>query len=269
MSTNSAPPRFKEVKVKFQFLLISVSLTFAASVHAQPFGGGCGAPGIGGGCNVYDDGSTPGDEITSTANSATDIDNQAQTIAGIEQQNIRPGEAGGFDWAQTLQGDLEQQVSSAGGMPLVTGAISAYSTYWPGYSNAGYLQGPPPPGSPEANTSTTLGTLQGALQAGADQQQSQQAEATRMENLENEAGNASGNLQVQEVSNEITLFNAQEEMKQRNATNGTLNALLIAESNRQNQKAQDDLESMAVAGASVPWSFANNPNPPEPRLPTE
>src|SRR5581483_1034631 len=98
----------------------------------------------------------------------------------------------------------------------------------------------------------------------ADQQQSQQAEATRMEELENKAANASGNLQVQEVSNEIALFNAQEEMKQRNATNGTLNALLVAESNQQNQKAQDDLESLTAAGAKFQGDFSENPNPPEP-----
>jgi hypothetical protein len=261
------PPHCEEINVKFQIFVMGAALLFATFAYAQglplPGGGGACVGGVDAdACNVYDDGSNPGDVIT-------DTDDQAQTIAGIEQQNIQPGEAGGFDWAQTLQGDLEQQVSSAGGMPLVTGAISAYSNYWPGYSNAGYLQEPPPPGSPEANMSTTLGTLQGALQAGADQQQSQQAEAARMEDLENKAGNASGNLQVQEVANEIALFNGQEEMKQRNATNGTLNALLVAESNRQNQKAQDDLESMAVAGASVPWSFANNPNPPEPTLPTE
>ena len=73
---------------------------------------------------------------------------------------------------------------------------------------------------------TTLGTLEGALQAGADQQQSQGAEQGRLADLETENGQATGNLQVQEVSNEVALFTAQEEMKQRNATNGTLNALL-------------------------------------------
>src|SRR5690349_21567589 len=193
-----------------KYLAIATIMALCAtSAHAQCFLG-CG-PGTG--ADVYDGGDNIGitgdDKIADIANSAAnidastaDIDNQAQTIAGIEQQNIQPGEAGGLDWSQTLQGDLEQQVSSAGGMPLVTGSISAYSSYWPGYSNAGYLQGPPPPGSPEANMATTLGTLQGALQAGADQQRSQSAEATRMEDLENKAGNASGNLQVQEVSNE-------------------------------------------------------------------
>jgi hypothetical protein len=188
------------------------------------------------------------------------------TIAQIEQQNILPGLAGGFDVSQTLSGDLEQQVSSAGGLPLVTGALSAYTTFWPGYTNASYAQSLAP-GSPEGDMTTTLGTLQGALNAGADQQTSQQTEAARMTQLEAENGAATGNLQVQEVGNEIALFGTQEEIKQRNATNGTLNALLVAESNRQNQKAQDDLESLSVACENIPWDFTNNPNPPEPTLP--
>jgi hypothetical protein len=257
--------------VRKYLAIAAIMALWATTARAQCILG-CG-PGTG--ADVYDGGDNIGitgdDKISDTATSTADIDqttqdidDQAQTIAGVEQQNIQPGEAGGFDWLQTLQGDLEQQVSSAGGMPLVTGSISAYTTYWPGYANAGYLQGPPPAGSPEAAMATTLGTLQGALQAGADQQQSQQAEATRTEELENKAANASGNLQVQEVSNEIALFNAQEEMKQRNATNGTLNALLVAESNQQNQKAQDDLESLTAAGAEFQGDFSENPNPPEP-----
>jgi hypothetical protein len=111
---------------------------------------------------------------------------------------------------------------------------------------------------------TTLGTLKGALQAGADQQQSQGAEQGRLDDLETKNGQALGNLQIQEVSNEIALFNAQEEMKQRNATNGTLNALLVAESNQQNQKAQDDLESLTAAGAEFQGDFSENLNPLEP-----
>jgi hypothetical protein len=158
-------------------------------------------------------------------------------------------------------------VSSAGGMSLNTDAIAAYQNYWTGYSNGGYLQGPPPPGSPEGNMATTLGTLKGALQAGADQQQSQGAEQGRLDDLETKNGQALGNLQVQEISNEIALFQAQEDMKQRNATNGTLNALLVAESNRQNQKAQDDLESLTVEGENFAGDFTQIPNPPEPQLP--
>jgi len=181
---------------------------------------------------------------------------QDTSIAQYEQQELLPGMAGGFDVSQALTGDLEQQVSSAGGMPLVTGSISQYPTYWPGYANASYNQAPAP-GSPEGDMATTLGTLQGALQAGADQQTSQQQETARLSALEASAGAATGNLQVQEVGNEIALFNAQQEMKQRNAANAQLNALAVAESNRQNQEAQDQLESLAIAGEQTNWDATN------------
>jgi hypothetical protein len=246
-------------------LMVGAVILWTAPAWAQiGVGGGCG-DGPWDACYVTD---IPTENATEDIDASTaDIDSQAQTIVGIEQQNIMPGLAGGFDWSQTLQGDLEQQVSSAGGMPLTIPAISAYPTYWPGYSQASYNQNPPP-GSPEANTATTLGTLQGALNAAADQQQSQAAEASRLTELEGDAGRADGNLQVQEVANEIALFKAQEEIKERNATNGALNALLVAQSNQLNQRAQDDLESLVIGGANFSWDATLNPNPPEPQIPT-
>ncbi len=210
------------------------------------------------------------DELTeqntgTIATSAADIDEQAQTIAGIEQQNILPGLAGGFDWSQTLQGDLEQQVDSAGGMALTQPDLANYTTDWPGYTNASYDQNPVS-GSPEGNMATTLGTLQGALEAGADQQQSQAAEAARTAQLEANITAAAGNLQMLEAIGEIDLFNGQEAIKTRNSINGALNALLVAESNRQNQKAQDDLESISATGETFSWDFTNT-SVTEPRIP--
>jgi hypothetical protein len=196
------------------------------------------------------------------AASAADIDNQAQIIAGIEQQNIMPGLQGGFDWSLTLQGDLEQQVDSAGGMALTQPDLANYATDWPGYTNASYDRNPVP-GSPEGNMATTLGTLQGALEAGADQQQSQAAEANRMTQLEANIAAAAGNLQMLETIGEIGLFNGQEEIKSRDSINGQLNALLVAESNRQNEKAQGDLESLAVGSSSqYEWDLSDQSNEP-------
>jgi hypothetical protein len=113
---------------------------------------------------------------------------------------------------------------------------------------------------------TTLGTLQGALIAGANQQATQPTELQRLEQLELENATAAGVLQAQEVTNEIGLFQAEQDMKLRNATNAQLNALVVAESNRQNRKAQDDLESLSVVGENIPWDVTNT-NPPEPTLP--
>jgi hypothetical protein len=73
-------------------------------------------------------------------------------------------------------------------------------------------------------------------------------------------------LQALEVSNEISLFGRELEMKQRNATNAQLNALVVAESNRQNKQAQDDLESLAVATQQSQWDLANMPDE-EPVMP--
>ena len=199
------------------------------------------------------------------------IFDQATAIAQAEQQELEPGLAGGFDTGLALSGDLEQQVSSVGGMPLITEDLQQYPTYWPGYSNASYTrQAPPQPGSPEADMATTLGTLQGALQAGADQQNSQAQEVARLSELESEAGQAIGNLQVQEVSNEIGLFNAQQDTKLRNSINAQLNAQNVAESNRQNQEAQGELQDLAIAGANTAWGeqLANSgPMPSFPKPP--
>jgi hypothetical protein len=200
------------------------------------------------------------------AASTADIDNQAQIIAGVEEQNIEPGLAGGFDWSQTLQGDLEQQVDSAGGMALTQPGLVNYTTDWPGYTNASYNQSPMP-GSPEGNMATTLGTLQGALEAGADQQQSQAAEAARTAQLEANIAAAAGNLQMLEAIGEIDLFNGQEEIKQRNATNGQLNALLVTQSNRENKEAQDQLEGLGIATEVTEYDATNEPPGPDPQIP--
>lgn len=184
-------------------------------------------------------------------------DNTALILAD-EDQELLPGLAGGFDVSQALSGDLEQQVSSAGGMPLIIQNLTQFPQYWPGYGNASYVQNPQP-GSPEANMAVALGTLQGALNAGADQQASQATENQRLQDLENAAGAAIGNLQVEEVGNEIALFQAQQDMKLRNALNGTLNAQLIVQSNRESEKAQNQLEAMGIAGEHADWDLTNEP----------
>jgi hypothetical protein len=177
------------------------------------------------------------------------------------------GMYGGFDPSLELQGDLEQLVSSNNGLPLDNAAISRqYGTLWPGYSNASYNQSFAR-GSPEGDMQTTLETFEGALQGAADQQKSQGDELARLQRLEAENAAAVGVLQALEVSNEIDIFGNELEMKLRNSTNAQLNALVIAESNRQNKEAQGELESLTVAGENIPWDFTNNPDPSEPALP--
>jgi hypothetical protein len=166
------------------------------------------------------------------------------------------GMYGGFDPTMALAPDLQQQVSSAGGLPLDTEIPGAYPTLWPGYSNASYDQAPAP-GSPEGDMATTLGTLQGTLQAGADQQNSQPPELARLQALEAENAAAAVVLQALEVGNEINLFANELEMKQRNAANAQLNALVVAESNRQNRQAQDELESLAIVGQHSDWNLGD------------
>ncbi|MBV8360532.1 MAG: hypothetical protein JO189_21745 [Deltaproteobacteria bacterium] len=246
---------------KHYLFVLAAQILCAAPVHAQCLIG-CGSGPI----PVADE--VTEENTSSIAASIDDIDsNELPEIVSIEQENILPGMADGFDWSQTLQGDLEQQVDSAGGMALTQPDLANYTTNWPGYTNASYDQNPPP-GSPEGNMATILGTLQGALEAGADQQQSQTAEAARMAQLEANIAAAVGNLQMLEVIGEIDLFNGQEEIKSRNSINGQLNALLVAESNRQSQKAQDDLESIAIAGEQTDWDLTNgNMQEQDPQIP--
>jgi hypothetical protein len=166
------------------------------------------------------------------------------------------GMYGGFDPTMALATDLQQQVSSAGGLPLDNEIPVAYPTLFPGYSNASYNQAPQP-GSPEADMATTLGTLQGTLQAGADQQNSQPAELARLQMLETENTAAAGVLQALEVGNEIGIFASEQDLQLRNATNAQLNALVVAESNRQNKEAQDELESLAIVGQHSDWNLGD------------
>jgi hypothetical protein len=117
---------------------------------------------------------------------------------------------------------------------------------------------------------TTLGTLQGTLQAGADQQNSQPAELARLEALEEENAVAAGLLQVLEVGNEIGLFTSEQDLKLRNATNAQLNALVVAESNRQNKQAQDALESLAIVGQYSDWNLGDgNMQEQDPQIPNQ
>jgi hypothetical protein len=179
------------------------------------------------------------------------------------------GVYGGFDATMTLATDLQQQVSSAGGLPLDNEIPSSYSTLWPGYSNASYNQAPQP-GSPEGDMAITLGTLQGTLQAGADQQNSQNAELARQQMLEGENATAAGVLQALEVGNEIAIFASQQEMKLRNATNAQLNALVVAESNRQNKQAQDELEGLAITSQHTDWNLGDgNMQEQDPQIPNQ
>jgi len=93
--------------------------------------------------------------------------------------------------------------------------------------------------------------LHGALIAGANQQATQPAELQRLDQLELENATAAGVLQALEVGNEIGMFASEQDMKLRNATNAQLNALVVAESNRQNKVAQDELESLSAASTPI------------------
>lgn len=210
-------------------------------------------------------------QLPNISQTESGISQTESNIEQIEENNIEPGLAGGFDYSQTLTGDLEQQVDSAGGMPLTQTALAKFTTAWPGYSIASYEQvnaGSSPVGSPEGNAAITLGTLQGALNASADRQQSQAAENTRLSALADKNQQASGNLQVQEVGNEIGLFNGQETIKLGNAIEAQNNALLVTASNRVNQEALDRLEALGVMTEKAQWDATNTPPGADPQIPT-
>jgi hypothetical protein len=191
---------------------------------------------------------TPVDDLATNVN--TDITATSVTVGGM---------SGGFDPNLALAPDLQQQVSSTDGLPLDNGAIQGrYPTLWPGYSNASYGQSYAD-GSPEGNMLTTLGTLQGTLQASADQQDSQAAELNRLEALETENADATGIFQLLQIGNEAAYFVAELEMKLRNSTNAQLNALVVAESNRQNKQAQDELLSLGVMTLIAQWDLTQSP----------
>jgi hypothetical protein len=176
----------------------------------------------------------------------TDITATSETVGGM---------AGGFDPNLALAADLQQQVSSTNGLPLDNTIPNRYPALWPGYEYHGYPHSDAD-GTREGDMLTTLGTLQGTLQASADQQNSQIDELNRLKALEAENASATGLLQILQITNEAALFEAEQEMKLRNSINAQLNALVVAESHRQNKEALDSLETLAVVTQRTDWQFA-------------
>lgn len=193
------------------------------------------------------------------------IANNTGTIATSVTQG---GDAGGFDPSLELNGDLEQQVAATGGLPLILGPISGdYPIAWPGYAIGAYNQDNSL-GSPEGNEALTLGTLQGAMNAAADQQSSQDAELNLLENLEAENIGATSVFQLLEIANEAALEEAELDMKERNATNAQLNSINVTLSNEQNKTATDELISLADATELAQWDLTNAPMQ-EPIMPAD
>lgn len=240
--------------MKFLFIAAAAVLLTVSSVLAQSI--------LGGSIPMSALGAMPSGPGFPVSDAATEMNTYIIAISVATG-----GVAGGFDPNLELAGDLEQEVSGAGGLPLMLAALNEYTTFWPGFANASYNQSPAP-GSPEDDMATTLGTLHGALVAGANQQATQPAELQRLEQLELENATAAGVLQALEVGNEIGIFASEQDMKLRNATNAQLNALVVAESNRQNREAQDQLQSMAVAGQLTDWDLTNaNMQEQDPQIP--
>jgi hypothetical protein len=199
---------------------------------------------------------TPVDDLATNVN--TDITATSVTVGGM---------SGGFDPNLARAPDLQQEVSSTSGLPLDNSIPSRYPALWPGYEYPGYPHSNAD-GTREGDMLTTLGTLQGTLQASADQQNSQMAELNRLEVFETENADATSLFQLLEIGNEAAIFVAEQEMKLRNSTNAQLNALVVAESNRQNKQALDELETLAVVTQRTDWQFAGAEfEPPMPLAP--
>jgi hypothetical protein len=199
---------------------------------------------------------TPVDDLATNVN--TDIIATSVTVGGM---------SGGFNPNLALAPDLQQEVSSTSGLPLDNSIPSRYPALWPGYEYPGYPHSNAD-GTREGDMLTTLGTLQGTLQASADQQNSQMAELNRLEAFETQNAEATGLFQLLELGNEAAIFAAEEEMKLRNSTNAQLNALVAAESNRQNKQALDELETLAIVTQRTDWQFAGAEfEPPMPLAP--
>jgi hypothetical protein len=191
--------------------------------------------------------SSPGYPVSDQATETnTDITATSETVGGM---------AGGFDPNLALAPDLQQQVSSTNGLPLDNSISDRYPVLWPGYEWPGYPHSDAD-GTREGDMLTTLGTLQGTMQASANQQNSQPAEFSRLQALEVENATATGIFQLLQISNEAVIFAIEQDIKLRNSTNAQLNALVVAESNRQNKQALDELESLAVVTQRTDWQFA-------------
>ena len=173
------------------------------------------------------------------------VSNLAQQLS-YEIQNTTGGSAGIWKSNQTLLTNLGGLISEQEGLSYsVQGLAQQFQQLYPGY-NVTAITGVQ---SPQASVTTTLNTLNGALQSAQSQAQNFTAEQTALQSLELKNQTAVGNLQAVQTGNEIALAQVQQIQMLRQLVMTMMNSENTVAGSQVNNQTQSQLATQAFFGA--------------------
>ncbi|MGO9454329.1 MAG: P-type conjugative transfer protein TrbJ [Candidatus Binataceae bacterium] len=206
---------------------------------------------FGGGTTIVFDPAMYARQLRQLEQETATVTNQAQQLQ-LMIQNTTGGGAGMWQSNQNLLSDLGGLISEQQGLSYTfQGLAQQFQQLYPGYG----VTTTPGVQSPQASVSTTLNTLNGALQSAQSQAQNFQNEQTALQALELKNQTAVGNLQAVQVSNEIALAQVQQIQLLRQLVMAQMNSQNTAAASQLNSQTQSDLEVRAFFGAPTSSSI--------------
>src|SRR5277367_2728339 len=180
-------------------------------------------------------------------------------------KNTTGGGAGVWQSNQNLLANLGGLISQQEGFSYTFQGLSQqFQQLYPGYQ----VTSTPGAQSPQAMTTTTLNTLNGALASAQTQAQNFQAEQATLQQLETKNQTAIGNLQAVQVSNELAMAQVQQIQMLRQLVMAQMNSQNVVAAQQINTQQQQEMNAMAFVGATPSPDIAglfnsNAPAPPQ------
>lgn len=170
---------------------------------------------------------------------------ETRTVANLAEQlkyiikNTTGGGAGVWSSNGALLSNLGGIIAEANGLSYSLNSVGPmFQQTYPGYVPSAVTE--------QASAMMTLGTLNGALQSAEMQSQEFSADQAALGVLEVRNRTAIGNLQAIQVGNELALAQAQQLQLLRQLAMAQTNSENVAEAERVNNEAQDQLGSAGV-----------------------
>ena len=172
-------------------------------------------------------------------------------------KNTTGGGAGAWQSNQNLLANLGGLISEQEGLSYTFQGLSQqFQQLYPGYQ----VNSTPGAQSPQAMTTTTLNTLNGALASAQAQAQNFNAEQATLQQLELKNQTAIGNLQAIQVSNELALAQVQQIQMLRQLVMAQMNSQNVSAANQVNAQVQSNLAAQAVFSQQYPGDSFNPTN---------
>src|SRR3984893_3576407 len=245
-------------RVRYFFILWFVAViveVLASSVPARAqFGGG----------QIVFDPSVYARQLAQLQQETAAVQNLASQLQYMIK-NTTGGGAGVWQSNQNLLANLGGLISEQEGLSYTfQGLLQQFQQLYPGYQ----VTSTPGAQSPQAMTTTTLNTLNGALASAQAQAENFQAEQVTLQQLEAKNQTAIGNLQAIQVSNEIALAQVQQVQMLRQLVMAEMNSQNVAAANQVNNQVQSSLEAQALftapAAPGTPDMYHDASPPPQP-----